>query len=87
MKRAVQLALDMGALGIRVRTAGRLGGGELARTEGYKDGKVPLHTLRANVQYGFAEAHTVAGKIGVKVWVCKKEEPVAQKETSHAAYA
>jgi small subunit ribosomal protein S3 len=87
MKRAVQLAMDMGALGIRVRTAGRLGGGELARTEGYKDGKVPLHTLRANVQYGFTEAHTVAGKIGVKVWICKKEEQPNPKEASHASYA
>lgn len=87
LKRAVQMATEMGALGIRVHTAGRLGGAELARREGYREGKVPLHTLRANVQYGFAEAHTVAGKIGVKVWLCKKEEASASKEANHAAYA
>lgn len=86
LKRSVQMAMELGALGIRVHAAGRLGGSELARREGYREGKVPLHTLRANVQYGFAEAHTMAGKIGIKVWICKKEEaPV--KETSHAAYA
>lgn len=73
MKRAIQTAMDQGALGIKIRVAGRLGGGELARTEQYRDGKVPLHTLRANVDYGFAESHTVAGKIGVKVWICKTE--------------
>jgi len=73
MKRAIQTAMDMGAEGIRVRCAGRLGGAELARTEQYKDGKVPLHTLRANVDYGFAEAHTLAGLIGVKVWICKSQ--------------
>lgn len=71
LKRAVQLAMDR-ALGIKVRVAGRLGGAELARTEGYKEGKVPLHTLRANIQYGFTEARTVAGCIGVKVWICRK---------------
>lgn len=87
LKRAVQLAMDLGALGIRVRSSGRLGGSELSRVEGYREGKVPLHTLRANVQYGFAEAHTMAGKIGVKVWICKKAEPVEAKETRHASYA
>ena len=87
LKRAVQLAMDMGALGIRVHASGRLGGSELARREGYREGKVPLHTLRANVQYGFAEAHTVAGKIGIKVWICKKDEEEPSKEQSHAAYA
>ncbi|HMP89410.1 MAG TPA: 30S ribosomal protein S3 [Kiritimatiellia bacterium] len=87
LKRAVQLAMDLGALGIKVRVAGRLNGAELARTEGYKEGKVPLHTLRANIQYGFTEAHTVAGKIGVKVWICRKNEEPALKETSHASYA
>jgi small subunit ribosomal protein S3 len=87
LKRAVQLAMDLGALGIKVRVSGRLGGAELARTEGYKEGKVPLHTLRANIQYGFTEAHTVAGKIGVKVWICRKPEETLLKEPSHAAYA
>lgn len=87
LKRAVQLAMDLGALGIKVRVAGRLNGAELARTEGYKEGKVPLHTLRANVQYGFTEANTVAGKIGVKVWICRKNEEPVVKEQTHAAYA
>lgn len=87
LKRAVQLAMDLGALGIKVRVAGRLGGAELARTEGYKEGKVPLHTLRANIQYGFTEAHTVAGKIGVKVWICRKPEEPIMKEQTHASYA
>jgi small subunit ribosomal protein S3 len=74
MKRAIQTAMDMGAEGIRVRCAGRLNGAELARTEQYKDGKVPLHTLRANVDYAFAEARTLAGTIGVKVWICKPQD-------------
>lgn len=77
MKRAMQVALELGAEGIKVGVAGRLGGAELARREEYKEGKVPLHTLRANVDYGFAEANTVAGKIGVKTWICKKPEDVA----------
>lgn len=87
LKRAVQLSMDLGALGIKVRVAGRLGGAELARTEGYKEGKVPLHTLRANIQYGFTEARTVAGCIGVKVWICRKSEESVVKEQSHATYA
>ena len=87
MKRAIQMAMEMGVLGIKVHASGRLGGAELARREWYKEGKVPLHTLRANVQYGFAEAHTMAGKIGIKVWICKKEEVEAAKEKTHAAYA
>jgi small subunit ribosomal protein S3 len=74
MKRAIQTAMDMGAEGIRVRCAGRLNGAELARSEQYKDGKVPLHTLRANVDYAFAEARTLAGAIGVKVWICKPQD-------------
>jgi small subunit ribosomal protein S3 len=73
-------------LGIKVHASGRLGGAELARREWYKEGTVPLQTLRANVQYGFAEAHTMAGKIGIKVWICNKEE-IVSKEDSHAAYA
>ena len=74
MKKALQTTLDFGAAGVKVRVGGRLGGGEIARTEQYHEGKVPLHTLRANIGYGFAEAHTVAGKIGVKVWICLPEE-------------
>jgi small subunit ribosomal protein S3 len=74
MKKALQTTMDMGAEGVRVRCSGRLGGAEIARTEEYREGKVPLHTLRANIDYGFAEAQTLAGKIGIKVWICKKEE-------------
>jgi small subunit ribosomal protein S3 len=88
MKRALQLAMDMGALGIRVQACGRLGGAELARVEHYMVGKVPLQTLRADVQYGFAEANTMAGKIGVKCWICQKPEAAApSKEKSYAPYA
>lgn len=88
MKRAIQMAMELGALGVRVEACGRLGGAELARRESYKEGKVPLHTLRANIDYGFAEAHTVAGKIGIKVWICKEEETEKlTKEKTHAAYA
>jgi len=71
MKKAVQTAMDFGAQGIKVNCGGRLGGAELARREKYRTGKIPLHTLRADIDYGFAEANTVYGKIGVKVWVCK----------------
>ena len=69
MKRAVQNAQKAGALGIRVQCAGRLGGSEMARTEWYREGRVPLHTLRADIDYGFREAKTTAGRIGVKVWI------------------
>jgi small subunit ribosomal protein S3 len=79
MKKAIQTAMDFGAEGIKVRCAGRLGGAEIARTEQYREGKVPLHTLRANIDYGFAEANTVAGKIGIKCWICKKEEAAAPR--------
>lgn len=87
MKRAVQLTMDQGALGIKIRCAGRLGGAEIARTERYHEGKVPLHTLRTPIDYGFAEAETVAGKIGVKCWICKKveeEKEKAQENTSRS---
>ena len=73
MKRAIQQAMDMGVDGIKINCAGRLGGAELARTEQYKEGRVPLHTLKANIDYGFVEANTTAGKIGVKVCICHKE--------------
>jgi small subunit ribosomal protein S3 len=73
MKKAVQTAMDMKAEGIKIRCAGRLGGAELARVETYHEGSVPLHTLRANIDYGFAEAKTVYGKLGIKVWICKGE--------------
>jgi small subunit ribosomal protein S3 len=73
MKRAVQSAMRMGAQGIRVRAAGRLGGAEIARVEGYREGRVPLHTLRADIDYATSEAKTTYGIIGVKVWVFKGE--------------
>ncbi|CAF0698853.1 30S ribosomal protein S3 [Candidatus Methylacidithermus pantelleriae] len=74
MKKAVQAAMAAGAAGIRIRVAGRLGGAEIARAERYQEGTVPLHTLRADIDYGFAEALTTAGKIGVKVWICRRTE-------------
>ena len=73
MKRAVQSALRLGAEGIRITCAGRLGGAEIARTEWYREGRVPLHTLRANVDYAEAEAHTAYGVCGIKVWIFKGE--------------
>ncbi|MCX5715424.1 MAG: 30S ribosomal protein S3 [Candidatus Omnitrophica bacterium] len=73
MKKAVQTAMTVGAGGIKIRCSGRLGGAEIARTESYKEGKVPLHTLRADIDYGFAEAFTTYGLIGIKVWIYKGE--------------
>ena len=74
MKRAVQTAMDFGAEGIRIRCAGRLGGSEIARVEQYLEGRVPLHTLRATIDYGFTEAKTKAGLLGIKCWICKGED-------------
>jgi small subunit ribosomal protein S3 len=83
MKRAVQSAIRMGALGIRINCGGRLGGAEIARMEWYREGRVPLHTLRANIDYGTALARTAYGVIGVKVWIFKGEimehDPMAQE--------
>lgn len=73
MKQVVSRAMKMGAKGIKVAVSGRLAGAEIARTEWYSEGKVPLHTLRADIDYGFAEADTTYGKIGVKVWIYKGE--------------
>lgn len=81
MKRAVGNAMRLGAGGIRVNVAGRLNGAEIARSEWYRDGRVPLHTLRADIDYGLAEAHTTYGIIGVKVWIFKGE---VFEEESHA---
>ena len=82
MKRAVQSALRLGAEGIRITCGGRLGGAEIARVEWYREGRVPLHTLRANVDYAEAEAHTAYGVIGIKCWIFKGEirghDPMAQ---------
>jgi len=65
--------MRMGAEGIKVKCSGRLAGAEMARVEGYKEGRTPLHTLRADIDYALAEAHTTYGRIGVKVWICKGE--------------
>lgn len=73
MKQAITAAMRMGAEGIRVKCGGRLGGAEIARSEQYKEGRIPLHTLRADIDYAHAEAATIYGKIGVKVWICKGE--------------
>ncbi len=73
MKRAQKSAMDAGVDGIKMLACGRIGGAELSRTEWVKEGRVPLHTLRAKIEYGFAEADTTAGKIGVKVWICKPD--------------
>ena len=84
MKRSVQSALRLGALGIRINVAGRLGGAEIARTEWYREGRVPLHTLRANIDLGYGLARTAYGVIGVKVWVFKGEimehDPMASEK-------
>jgi small subunit ribosomal protein S3 len=69
MKRALTSAMRSGAKGVKVQVSGRLGGAEMARTEGYSDGRVPLHTLRADIDYGFTEARTTTGRIGVKCWI------------------
>jgi small subunit ribosomal protein S3 len=92
MKRAVQNAQKAGALGIRVQCAGRLGGAEMSRTEWYREGRVPLHTLRADIDYGFREARTTYGRIGVKVWIYKGDilpykSTLEDKITKEAAMA
>ena len=85
MKRAVTNAMRLGAQGVKVMVAGRLNGAEIARTEWYRVGRVPLHTLRADIDYGFAEAHTTYGVIGVKVWIFKGEVFDASQEAEAAA--
>jgi small subunit ribosomal protein S3 len=73
MKMAITASMRMGAEGIRVKCAGRLGGAEIARTEQYKDGRIPLHTLRADIDYANGRAETIYGSIGIKVWICRGE--------------
>lgn len=80
MKRAIQTAMEFGAEGIRLRVAGRLGGADIARSESYREGKVPLQTLRVPLEYGFAEARTLYGIIGVKCWVNKKDDDSKQAQ-------
>jgi len=85
MRRTVQTAMKSGALGVRVQCSGRLGGAEMSRREWYREGRVPLHTLRAKIDYGTAEAKTTFGVIGVKVWVYHGDEiPVQEQETARA---
>jgi small subunit ribosomal protein S3 len=80
MKRAVTQALRLGAQGIKIKVAGRLGGNEIARSEWYREGRVPLQTLRADIDYSVETAHTVAGTVGVKVWIYKGEvQPAAAR--------
>jgi len=74
IKKSVQMAMSLGADGIKIQCSGRLGGADIARREWQRQGRIPLHTLRENIDYGFAEARTVWGKIGVKCWICKKDE-------------
>ncbi|MDD5557557.1 MAG: 30S ribosomal protein S3 [bacterium] len=87
MKRAVSTTMDAGAQGVKIQCAGRLGGGEIARSESYREGKIPLHTLRADIDYGFAEARTTYGRIGVKVWIYKGERMTAGEAGGHGAPA
>jgi small subunit ribosomal protein S3 len=92
MKRAIQTVQKAGALGIRVQCSGRLGGAEMSRKESYREGRVPLHTLRADIDYGFREAKTTAGRVGVKVWIYKGDilpykVSVAEKISREAALA
>lgn len=85
MKKAVSASMRAGAKGIRIACAGRLGGSEMARREWYREGQVPLHTLRADIDYGFVEAHTTFGRIGVKVWIYRGEVIKKRRETDLAA--
>ena len=85
MKQSVTRTMRLGVKGIKVQVGGRLGGAEIARTEGYREGSIPLHTLRADIDYGTAEAHTTYGRIGVKVWIYKGEVlPEGKKEVKAA---
>jgi len=85
MKRALTSAMRSGAKGVKVQVSGRLGGAEMARTEGYSDGRVPLHTLRADIDYGLYEAKTTFGRIGVKVWIYKGDIVGGKREVTPAA--
>ena len=79
-KKAIRAAMKAGAKGIKTLVSGRLNGVEMARSEGYQEGIIPLHTIRADIDYGFAEAHTTYGKLGVKVWICKGEILPSKKD-------
>jgi small subunit ribosomal protein S3 len=85
MRRVLQNAMRLGAQGMRIRVAGRLGGADIARSETYREGRVPLHTLRADIDYATAEANTTYGVIGVKVWIFKGEIIGSREESAQAA--
>jgi small subunit ribosomal protein S3 len=87
MRKSMQTTMKAGAKGIRVQCSGRLGGAEMSRSEFYREGRVPLHTLRANIDYGFYEARTTFGRIGVKVWIYKGDASAsrAEREAAEAA--
>ena len=87
MKQCVGRTMRVGALGIKVQVGGRLGGAEIARSESYREGSIPLHTLRADIDYGTAEAHTTYGRIGIKVWIYKGEVLPESKEQAKPAPA
>jgi small subunit ribosomal protein S3 len=87
MRKAMQTSMKGGAKGIRVQCSGRLGGAEMSRSEFYREGRVPLHTLRADIDYGFYEARTTFGRIGVKVWIYRGEAPTTRAEREAAAAA
>ena len=87
MRKAMQTSMKGGAKGIRVQCSGRLGGAEMSRSEFYREGRVPLHTLRADIDYGFYEARTTFGRIGVKVWIYRGEAPATRAEREAAAAA
>ena len=87
MRKAMQTAFKAGAKGVRIQCGGRLGGAEMSRSEFYREGRVPLHTLRADIDYGFAEAHTTFGRLGVKVWIYKGEVIESRAEREAAALA
>jgi small subunit ribosomal protein S3 len=87
MRKAMQTAMKSGAKGIRVQCSGRLGGAEMSRSEFYREGRVPLHTLRADIDFGFYEARTTFGRIGVKVWIYKGDAPATRAEREAAAAA
>ncbi len=73
MKQAIASSMRVGAQGIKIKVSGRVGGAEMARSEQYKDGRIPLHTLRADIDYAISESHTIYGKLGIKVWIFKGE--------------
>src|ERR1700677_4702701 len=85
MKKAVQVAMDFGAEGIKIRVGGRLGGAEIAREEKNHQGGGPWHTVRANIDYGFAEANTMYGKLGINCWICKGETPTEKRSEAQPA--